>query len=297
MLSSLHEALVKMFELRPALAADLLTDALGMDLPDYGHARLEPGSFSDLVPAEYRADAVVVLTATDDPADPPVRAVVVEVQLGPDKSKPWSWPVYLSTLRARLRCPTALLVVCVKPAIARWCAAPLDLGHPDWVLRPLVLGPDRVPLVTDARQAGDAPEVAVLSAMAYRLHPERNKVLEALAGGLASVDAERATLYNDIVLAALPAAARRYLEGLMGTGTYEYQSEFVRKFVFQGRAEGRVEGRVEGEAKAVLAFLDARGIVVSDEARARIAGCSDIEQLDAWIRRAATAESVDDLFD
>ena len=190
-----------------------------------------------------------------------------------------------------------LLVVCVDTATAAWCAAPIQLGHPGLVLSPLVLGPDQVPLVTDADQASQTLELAVLSAMAHGTHPDRDKILHALLSALASVDPERATLYNDIVLAALPAAARRYLEALMTTGTYEYQSDFVRKFVFQGRAEGRVEGEAKGEAKAVLAVLDARGIDVPDDVRVRITECSDLDQLDTWVRRAATADSINDLFD
>ncbi len=287
--STLHEALVEMFRHRPSLAAELLTDALGVDLPAYQCARLDAGEFTVLVPTEYRADAVVVLTE----ADKPVLAVVVEAQLGRDQDKQWTWPVYLITLRARLRCPTVLLVVCVEATTATWCATPIELGHPGWVLSPLVLGPDRVPLVTDADQASRAPELAALSAMAHGSHPDRDKILNALLGALASVDQEHATLYSDVVLAALPAAAQRYLEGLMTARTYEYQSDFVRRYVFQGRAEGRAEG----EATALLAILDARGIDVPDDARARITGCSDLVQLDTWIRRAATADSIDDLFD
>ena len=51
---------------------------------------------------------------------------------------------------------------------------------------------------------------------------------------------------------------------------YEYQSDFAKKYVAQGRAEGRVEGRVEGEAQALLTVLQARGIAVPDTARERI---------------------------
>ncbi|MDT5024740.1 MAG: hypothetical protein QOE61_1166 [Micromonosporaceae bacterium] len=67
-----------MFRHRPSLAAELLADALGFDLPAYQQARVEPGGFTDLTPTEYRADAVVVLTV----ADVPVLAVVVETRTG-----------------------------------------------------------------------------------------------------------------------------------------------------------------------------------------------------------------------
>jgi hypothetical protein len=68
---------------------------------------------------------------------------------------------------------------------------------------------------------------------------------------------------------------------------YEYQSDFVRRYVFHGRAEAK--------AGAVLAILDIRGISVTDEARARITGCTDLDQLDTWVRRAVTTDSVDHL--
>jgi hypothetical protein len=62
-------------------------------------------------------------------------------------------------------------------------------------------------------------------------------------------------------------------------------------------AKGMAEGKAEGEARAVLTFLDARGIEVPDSVREDIAGCTDLDQLDTWIRRAATADKVQDLFD
>lgn len=114
----------------------------------------------------------------------------------------------------------------------------------------------------------------------------------ALLEALRSVDEQHATLYHDLVLAALPVVARQHLETLMTT-TYEYQSDFARKYVSQGRAEGRAEG----EAAALLTVLAARGVDVPDEARARITACTELDQLETWIRRAATADSVADLFD
>ncbi len=290
--SPLHEVLSEMFRQRPALAAEVLEDALGIDVPAHASARLESGEFTDLRPTEYRADAVVVLS-TEQVS---VQAVVVEIQLRRDQDKRWSWPVYLATLRARLRCPVVLLVVCVDSGIAAWCAAPIDFGHPGLRLVPVVLGPDRVPVVTDVAQATRAPELAVLSAMAHGARPEGHEVLSALVGALSSVDEERAHLYSDVVLAALPGAARHLLEAMMTTETYEWQSEFAQRLIAKGRTEGRTEGNAEGEARAVLSVLDARGITVPTEARERIAGCRDVDLLDEWIRRAVSADSVDDLF-
>lgn len=286
--SRLHESLVEFFRQQPSLVPELLAGVLGMALPDHQQVRLESGDCTDVVPTEYRADAVVVLTHTDRP----VLAVVVEVQLQTDPHKRWSWPVYVATLRARLRCPTVLLVVCVDAGTAASCAAPIDLGNPGSRLVPSVLGPDRVPVIATAERAATTPDMAVLSAMAHGGHPRRRDVLEALLAAFAAVDERRATLYSDLVHLALPLAARRYLEALVSTRTYEYKSEFVRKYVLQGRAEGRAEG----EATALLAILDARGIEVPEEARTRITGCTNLDQLEAWVRRAATAEKIDELF-
>lgn len=174
--------------------------------------------------------------------------------------------------------------MCVDVAIAAWCATPIELGHPGARIVPLVLGPGEVPVVTDVEQAGRVPELAVLSAMAHGADPDQIKVLDVLPEAFAAVGPDRADLYYDIVLAALPAAAQRYLEVLVRTRTYEYQSDFARRYFAQG------------EAEAVLAVLDARGLDVPDDVRSRITECTDLDQLNAWVRRAATAESVQDLF-
>ena len=46
----------------------------------------------------------------------------------------------------------------------------------------------------------------------------------------------------------------------------------------------------------ILAVLAAREIAVPVEARARIGECTDLEQLETWGRRAATADSIEDVF-
>ena len=73
----------------------------------------------------------------------------------------------------------------------------------------------------------------------------------------------------------------------------EFRSEFMRNV----KAEGHAEGRAEGEARAVLTVLVARGIDVTDDARARIMSCTDVDQLDTWARRAATATTIDQVLD
>jgi hypothetical protein len=214
---------------------------------------------------------------------------VVEAQLAADPRKRLSWPAYVATLYARLGCPVVLLVVCSKPAVAAWCAEPILVGEPGFVLTPLVLGPQQVPVVTDLVQARQSPELAVLSAMAHgHRGPEQTLVFKAFLAALNVLDEGHADLYADVVLKVLPAAARDCLEALMISAPYRYESDFARRYFDQGEARGRAED--------VLAVLGARGIEVTDDVRERISGCTDLGQLRTWILRAVTATTADDLF-
>jgi len=144
-------------------------------------------------------------------------------------------------------------------------------------------------------------ELAVLSALTHRDHPQFEQIFLTLATALDQAKHERAGLYTDMVLASCPPAVQQCLEELMTTQTYEYQSNFARRYYAQGEARGRTEGeakgRTEGEARAVLAILRARGIPVPDDIRTRITTCTDLDQLDTWVRRAATATTIHDLLD
>ena len=111
----------------------------------------------------------------------------------------------MATLRARLRCPTLLLVVCVDTAAAAWASRPIELGNPGSRLIPLVLGPDLVPVVTDTDEARRAPELtvlsvlSVLSALAHGADPGRLGMLNALLAALSSVEKDHRFLYLRLV--------------------------------------------------------------------------------------------------
>jgi hypothetical protein len=254
-------------------------------VPAFHKAQLSAGELTDVAPTEYRADAVVTLNVADNP----VLAVVVEVQLRVDARKRRTWPAYVATLHARLGCPVMLLVVCSDPMVAEWCAKPVVIGDPGLVLTPVVLGPRQVPVVTDVEVARRHPELTVLSALAHGGRADPLPVFEALAAALDVIDHDHANLYSDLVFTVLPAAARVWLEEFMTSAAYRYESEFARRLVSRGEADG--------EAKALLAILDARKIQVPDDIRADITTCTDTAQLEEWIRRAATAEKIQDVLD
>jgi hypothetical protein len=284
--SMAHEILVDLFKNRPSLAAEILVEVLGLSLPDYTEARIASADLTEIQPAEYRADIVVILLHDGTP----VRVVIVEVQLAADPKKRLSWPAYVTVARAVHGCPAALLVVAPDPAVAGWCAEPIETGVPGFVLRPPVLRRTAVPVVTDREEAARRPELGVLSAMAHGQTEQGESIAAAVVSAIRGLDDDRVKFYYDLVYNSLNEAARRALEAMMKG--YEYQSDFAKRYVAQGRAEGRAEGRTEEAAQAVLTVLRARGLAVSDAARERILSQKDPERLERWLEKAVVAPSV-----
>ncbi len=64
----------------------------------------------------------------------------------------------------------------------------------------------------------------------------------------------------------------------------------------EGETAGFTKGKTAGFAEAILALLAARGVAVSDDARARIEACRDAATLALWIARAAAAASAEEVF-
>ena len=289
--SMAHEILVDLFKNRPSLAAEILVEVLGISLPDYTEARISSTDLTEIQPAEYRADIVVILFYNGKP----VRVVIVEVQLAVDPQKRLSWPAYVTVARAVHGCPAALLVVAPDPAVAGWCAEPIETGVPGFVLRPPVLHRTAIPVVTDPGEAARRPELGVLSAIAHGQTEQGATIAAAVLPAIQELDDDRVKLYYDLVYNSLNEAARRALEEIMKG--YEYQSDFAKKYVAQGRAEGRAEGRTEEAARNVLTVLRARGLAVPDDARERILAQTDPERLERWLVKAAVASSVAEVLD
>ena len=301
-----HETLLLLFRNRPELAPELMREVLGVELPAYAEARIESAELTDVQPAEYRADLVVLLYDGK-----PVWGIVVEVQLGIDERKHYAWPMYAAGLRARMRCPVGVLVISAHESVARWARAPIDLGCGNF-FKPLALGPSAVPVVTDVRRAAADPELAVLSALAHGHSSDSDKAVEiAVAAMTASLglDPDRSVLYFDLIYSSLGEAARQSLQA-MDPAKYEFQSEFAKRYLSQGRVEGeakgRAEGRAEGEAKgraegecagaarvlAKLLTLKFGPLTAANEERLRSASAQDIER---WTERVLNAATLDDV--
>jgi hypothetical protein len=251
---------------------------------------------------EYRADAVVVFTRKR-----PVFGVIVEAQLDPDLEKRFSWPLYAVTARAREQCPFVVLVVTPHAATARWAARPIDLGGGNRY-RPLVVGPDGVPKVTDRARARREPQLAMLSVMAHG----RGEVKTATAIGAAAASAilrfpeDQRLLYSLLIESNLSEAARKAIEmepELDKFFSAAQRKNFERgrsKGLAEGKAEGRVEGkaegRVEGKAEALLKILMRRGLTPTVKQRSRVIECADLATLERWLDRSLTVDSFEELF-
>lgn len=293
--SMVHEILADLFKSRPSLAAEILAEVLDVALPPYTEARLASADLTEIQPAEYRADVVVALLE----GDVPVRVIIVEVQLAVDPGKRFSWPAYVTVSRAIHRCPVGLLIVAPEAAVAAWCAEPIETGVSGFVLHPPVLHRTAVPVVTDPEEAARRPELAVLSAMAHGETRQGAAIAVAVLEAIRGLDDDRSRFYYDVVYNSLNAAARRELETVMKG--YEYQSDFAKKYVAEGRAEGLTQGLAQGRAKEaahnLLSVLRVRGIAVPDAVRERILAQAVPERLERWLEKAVVAASVSEVID
>jgi hypothetical protein len=180
-------------------------------------------------------------------------------------------------------------VLALDPEVARWAAQPIDVGH--FVFRPVVAGPDVIPLLVDSSAARESPELAVLAVHAHRHSADAARVAAAALDAVAELDETRARFYSELVLQWLPAAARAILEATMDIKT-EFISDYTREKIAQGEAQGHAKGRAEG----LLRVLGARGISVDDVAAQRIRSCTDIALLDSWLERAVSVRTAEELF-
>jgi hypothetical protein len=294
-----HQALVELFRARPALAPEVLAEPLAVPVPAHTRAVVTEPVLDQLVPAEFRADLVIELC---DGEDVPVAAIVVEVQLADDADKPWTWPVYVAALRARLRRPVYLLVVAPDATVAAWAARPIELAPRTGTWQPLVLGPSALPPVDDPATARRHPELTLLTLVAHAKDPAAAALLAVVPEALGQLDAGLVVGYLAMILGALAPALRARLEALLMASTalaHVVLPPYLEKLREEGRTEGlsegltkgRTEGLTRGKAQAVLEILAARGLTVSDAVRAKVLACTDEPTLDRWIARAVVAPS------
>jgi len=152
---------------------------------------------TEIEPVERRVDTLLRAETDEGPY-----LLVVESQRKKDEAKRGSWPYYLSYLYEKYRCEPVLIVTTQCSSTARRAAEPVHLGVPGrsaLTVRPLVLGPDNVSLIADAREVERDVPLAVLSAVTHGRGPKAAAVLESLAAALKTIDADSAAAFVQFV--------------------------------------------------------------------------------------------------
>ncbi|XXX79865.1 hypothetical protein WMF30_13930 [Sorangium sp. So ce134] len=278
-----HNALVEMFRGEPALAPRLLATLFHVEVPPHASVAVVESSLDQLIPVEFRADLVLELR---DASRALVLAIVLEVQRDVDPNKKFSWPTYVTVVRAKKRCRTVVLVIAPDAGVAAWAAEKIDLGLGLGSVEPLVLGPAVVPEIADPVDAETDIELAVLSAVAHGNGPNGLTVVQAALAALGRLDQEHAMVYFQLIWNGLREPMRQALEALVMERQIEGEATFppfVQQLIDRGKLEGMREGKLEGKKDTLLRLLARAEMVLTDNESARIQACTDVATLDRWI--------------
>jgi hypothetical protein len=311
MVTSSHEARHRLFQEDPGVFARTFT-RLGIPFPEPIAATLLSTDLTETTPLERRVDTLLEI----DAADGSTYLLAVESQGRKDPDKHGSWAYYAAYLYAKYRKPPLLLVVCQDQATADWADEPFHIGLPYWrtlTVNPLVLGPNKVPVITDPSEAAKDVPLAAFAAITHSKSPQADSILRAVHPALKTVDPETRVIFAELIeqgLGTTPAA--RIWKDIMAVDLSFFRSETSQRLRAESRAEGRAEGRVEGQAQgqaegraegqaegraeSVLLVLRTRGLVLSDVVRERVIGCADPEVLLGWLGRAVTVDRAEAIF-
>ncbi|MFD5218427.1 RpnC/YadD family protein [Streptomyces tendae] len=295
MVGSSHEALHRVFQKDPALLTRAFQKVLHVPFPEPRDFAVLNADLTEIEPVERRVDTLMRVE-TDDGA----YLLVVESQGKKDERKRGSWPYYLAYLYEKYHCEPVLVVITQNSATARWAAQPIRRGLPGWdslTVRPLVIGPDNVPVIASEREAERDVPLAVLSAMTHGRGAKAAAILEPLALALRTVDGESAAVFGQLIESCLgDPLAKDLWRDLMSEIRYFFNNPVAEKVREEGRVEGRVEGRAEDRSEITLEILEWRGIPVTGTVRERVLACTDLEQLKVWSQRAIHVARAEDLF-
>ncbi len=288
MVSPPHEAMHRIFQEYPGLFTGV-SRALDLDFDPPASVTILPTDLTEARPVERRVDTLLRFDCDREGSF----LLAVEAQREKDPDKPSSWAYYLSFLNTKYKIPVLLLVVCQDRATAEWAGRPVSLSPRQWpalTLRPLVAGPHNMPVITDPDEARADLALATLSAITHAKEPVIDAILKALSTALRD---EPETVADPIIefTAQGLSGSRRAVElwrNLMAVDLSFYKSWLSEEI--------RDEGRAQGRAQSILVVLEARGINVPDEVRERVTACDDLEVLDRWLVRAATAPSAEEIF-
>ncbi|MGC2997723.1 hypothetical protein ACPF8X_04760 [Streptomyces sp. G35A] len=243
---------------------------------------------------ERRADTV--LKFEPDIGEHFVLAVEAQTKKDPDKAKSWSY--YVAYLHAKYDLSVLLVVVCRDRSTASWATGPFECAVDPWttqVTRPFVLGPQTVPEVTDETVVARQPALAALSAIVHSDSRRAAAILETVARGLMAFEPDTTKYWFEVVEVGLESTPtrenwRKLMQNVV-THFPGHRTLFEEKYL-----KGVAEGKAESKAEDILRVLSVRGLTISDDDRARITTCTDLDTLTTWFDRSLTATTAEDLF-
>ena len=295
--SPAHEVLVAALGDRPELLSLLVEKLCERRLPPIPRAD-STVRFAD--PEEVRPDVVLRDGATK-------RWVMVEVQGDRDHDKARRWVLAAAALFDETGVLGDVVVITHRPRVARWAGRVARLRAPlgtRLVLQPVVLliAGEAVERLLDEVH----PELALLAAWAMqdRHGPRARRVIE------------RALELTELLPEPLRAVQGRAIYNVLSERMHQVLEEMamdldkipetksaqsarlaMESVLQRAEARGEARGEAKGEARALLTLLDARGLVVSEDERARVLSCQDAATLEIWIRRAATVATAAEALD
>jgi len=292
MVTSAHEGMHRIFQERPEILTPVF-GVLGIALPEKAAVYAITSDVTETRPIARHIDTALRVC----PSDGEDFLLAVESQERRDDRKEASWPYYVAYLQSKYKLPVLLLVLCRDRATAKWAAGPFDCGTRGWTVQrtfPLVVGPDNLPMITDARTAARNPAMAAFSALTHANNRDCDAILNALDHALTGMDTDASDYiyqFLDVTLGETPAGDK--WRSIMGFVNY-----FPGRGHLMERAylEGQAEGKAASEAALILRLLENRGILVSEDTRERITSCADLHTLTTWFDRALTVTVSEDLF-
>ncbi|MFF8027306.1 hypothetical protein ACFZDJ_40645 [Streptomyces sp. NPDC007896] len=288
MVSSSHEALHQICQKDTEGMIRSFRRLLHVPFPEPRAIAVVNTDLTEIEPVERRVDSLVRMDTDEGDF-----LLVLESQGKKDERKRGSWPYYLSYLYEKYRCEPVLIVMTQSRSTARWAAQPIRFGLPGWsslVVRPLVLGPDNVPVIADETEAARDVTLAVFSAITHGKGADAAAILGPLATVLETVDPDSAVVLAELVESGLvDAQAKKIWKELMMPVNYFFKNPVAQKL--------REETRVEDWSEVILNILKWRDIEVPDSVRLRVRACSDLDQLKAWSERAIHVTEATELFD
>jgi hypothetical protein len=175
-------------------------------------------------------------------------------------------------------------------------------------MKPLVLGPEVIPVITDPATVLRDPSLALLSALSHDEGKHGREVVLTFEQTLVQSSHELAKLFFNVVYNHVREPLKRAIEAMLMEQNIEssdgelpgWAQALIKRGMIAGERNGERNGELRGELKATRSMLQRQlkraKIELTEEQRARIETCSDMTMLDRWTENVIGAKTAADVF-